>query len=124
MSNNHQEMPMTDKLISMNLIEFVVEIINYAAITVLFRESKSLFNHPFPLLLDWTDYTASKSWIMKVATNTMKGKVLQRISCILMINNPVGIQVEHIAGIANILADAISRIYSKHNSVPCLKKIV
>ena len=76
------------------------------------------------MMLNWTDNSTSKAWIKKVATKTMKGKALQRILCILMINKPVGIQVEHIAGIKNILANAISRIYSKHNSVPCLKKLM
>ena len=69
-------MPLTGKLISINMSEFVDEIINYAAITVLFRENKNLCNHPFPLLLYWTDNTTSKYWIKKAATKTMKGKAL------------------------------------------------
>lgn len=51
----------------------------------------------------------------------MKRKALHRIFCILMINNPVGIQIEHITGIKIISADIISRIYSKYNSVLCLE---
>ena len=54
----------------------------------------------------------SKSWIRKAASRTNKGKALQKILCSLMINNPIGIRAEHIAGELNILADAISRTYS------------
>ena len=39
-----------------------------------------------------------------------------------MINNSVDIKVEHIAGIKNILADAMLRVYSQNNSVLSLKK--
>ena len=103
-------------MISINLLEFLVEIINYAAITILFQIHPELCKHLFPTLLNWTDNTTSKSWIKKAATKTVKGKALQRILCLIMINNPVGITVEHIAGINNILADAISRVYSQYNS--------
>ena len=65
---------MTDQLISINLLEFVVEIINYAAITVLFRENPILCEHLFPLLLNWTDNKTAKAWIRKAATRTKKGK--------------------------------------------------
>ena len=78
----------------------------------------------FPTLLNWTDNTTSKSWIKKAATKTMKGKALQRILCLIMINNPVGITAEHIAGINNILADAISRIFSQNNSTLSFKKLM
>ena len=45
---------LSKELISINLLEFAVEIINYAAITVLFRENSSLYKHLYPLLLNWT----------------------------------------------------------------------
>ena len=44
--------PVTDKLISINLLEFLVEIINYAAITVLFQTHPELCKHLFPTLLN------------------------------------------------------------------------
>ena len=33
-----------------------------------------------------------------------------------MINNPVGLRAEHIAGVLNVIADAISRTYSSSYS--------
>ena len=101
----------THEIVSINLLEFVVEIINYAAITVLFQKDSSLCSHQYPLLLNWTDNMTSKSWIKKAVTKTQKGKCLQHILCSLMINNPVGLRAEHIEGKSNILADSISRIY-------------
>ena len=62
----------TNKLISINLLEFAVEIINYAAITVMFSNYKSLCGHEYPLLLNWTDNMSSTSWIKKVESKTKK----------------------------------------------------
>ena len=107
----------SNKLISINLLEFAVEIINYAAVTVMFSNNKSLCEHEYPLLLNWTDNMSSKSWIKKVASKTKKGKALQRILCSIMINNQLGIETDHIPGENNILADTISRIYSSSSSV-------
>ena len=39
----------TNNLVSINLLEFVVEIINYAAVTLLFTNDCSLYQHKFPL---------------------------------------------------------------------------
>ena len=49
-----------DKLVSINLLEFAVQIINYAAITVMFREYPELCLHGFPLLLNWIDNISAK----------------------------------------------------------------
>ena len=89
-----------------------MEIINYAAVTLLFTNDCSLCQHKFPLLLNWTDNTSAKTWLRKAATRTNKGKALQRLLCSIMINNPVGIKADHIAGSSNILADVISRVYT------------
>ena len=105
-------------------MEFLVEIINYVAITVLFQTHPELYKHLFPTLLNWTDNTTSKSWIKKEATKTFKGKALQQILCLIMINNPVRLSAEHIAGINNILADAISRVYTQNNSALSFKKLM
>ena len=113
----------TNDLVSINLLEFVVEIINYAAITTLFQDKHLSVVHEFPILLNWTDNTSAKTWLRKAATKTKKGKPLQRLLCSLMINNPVGIRAEHIAGLSNTLADAISRVYSTSFSQISFNKI-
>ena len=43
---------LTNELVSINLLEFVIKIINYAAISVLFAQQPSLCQHEFPLLLN------------------------------------------------------------------------
>ena len=93
-----------------------MEIINYAAIIVYFKEHSTTCSHVFPLVLNWTDNMTSKSWIRRAASKTIKGKALQKLLCSLMMNNPVEIKAEHIAGELNILADAISRTYSSSYS--------
>ena len=100
----------TNKLISINLLEFVVEIINYAAVTHLFQCTPS--EYEYATLLNWTDNKTAEAWIRKAATKTNKGKALQRTLCSLMINNPVSIKSDYIKGESNVLADAISRTFS------------
>ena len=91
--------PLTNKLISINLLEFVAEIITYAAVTVFFSLNPSSCSHPYPVLLIWTDNMSAKAWIKKAAMKTSKGMALQRILCNLMINNPVGLQADFIPGL-------------------------
>ena len=78
-------------IVSIILLEFAVEIINYAAIIVHSKEHPSICFHEFPLLLNWTDNMTSKPWIRKAASRTKKGKALQKLLCSLMMNNPIGI---------------------------------
>ena len=109
--------PLSLELVSINLLEFLTEIINFVAVSILFRADPSLCLQPFPVQLNWTDNQTSKAWIKKAATKTVKGKALQRILCCLMINNPVGLNADYIEGIKNILADRISRLYS-NSAIP------
>jgi hypothetical protein len=106
----------TCQLVSINLLEFVVEIINYAAATVLFQQKLSTYEHEYPFLQNWTDNKTAKAWLRKAATRTEKGKSLQRILCSIMINNPMGIKSEYIKGEQNVIADYISRIFSSQNN--------
>ena len=61
------------------------------------------------------DNENSEAWVREAAIETIKYSALQRILCILLINNPVGMKAKYIEIIRNIHADAISRIYSKSN---------
>ena len=102
---------------SIYLLEFVVEIINYEAITFLFQNNPGLYKYTFPLLMNWTDDITSKSWIKKAASKTRKGKVLKIIACGLMMNYSVNLKVKHISGVNNVLVESILSIYSQHNLV-------
>ena len=76
---------------SINFPDLTVEIINYAAIIVSFKEHPTTCSHESQLPLNWTDNMTSKSWIRKAASRTKKGKALQKLLCSLMMNNPVGL---------------------------------
>ena len=103
---------MSLELVSINLLEFLVEIVNYAALTELLRTNLISCNQPYPMLINWTDNKTAKAWLRKAASQTIKGIGLQRILCSIMINNPVFIKAEYIEGRKNTLADAISRVFS------------
>jgi hypothetical protein len=107
----------TNELISINLLEFVIEIINYVAVSTYFQQHTPVSCNCFSVLLNWTDNKTAQAWIRKAATRTKKGKALQRILCSLMINNSLGFKADYIKGEHNILADAISRtVVSKNTS--------
>ena len=62
-----------------------------------------------PVLLIWTDNTASKSWANKVTTSSERGQRLLVIFAELLRTIPLGINSDHIPGPQNVLADFISR---------------
>ena len=51
------------------------------------------------------------------------GRALGRIHAALMINNPIGLVVEHISTTANVVADLISRIKSESHLANEIPKI-
>ena len=103
---------LTDQLVSINILEFVTEIVNYSAILVAFSTTPTIFSTEFSVLLNWTDNNTTKSWTRKSATKSDKDCALQRVLCGFMINSKLGLQSQWIAGVNNIIAGKISRIYS------------
>ena len=100
------------------MLEFLTEIVNYAALTVYVQAHPKAAGHQYPILLNWTDNTTAKAWIRKAALKSQVAKNLQYILCGLMINNPLGVTCHHIAGDKNITADTLSRIYTNSNIPP------
>ena len=107
-----RKLSFTDKLIYINLLAFVAEIITYDVVTIFFFLDLRIFLNPYPILPIWTTNISakawikkaaaknnnengvqrivfSKDWIKKVAKKINKGKELQRILCSIMIDNPV-----------------------------------
>ena len=107
-----------NKLITINVLEFLVEIINYAAMTTYVRSNPDTIPHPYPVLLNWTDNMSALAWIRKASLKSLMAKGLQRVLCTLMINNPLGLSSSHIAGVDNTTADAISRTFTGSNIPP------
>ena len=100
-----------DKLITINVLEFLTEIINYAAMTEFLQQNPGFARHSFPTLLNWTDNMTARSWVRKAALMSLIAKSLQRILCAMMINNPLGLWADWLEGRKNITADNISRMY-------------
>ena len=105
-----------NKLDSINLLEFAVEIIKYAALSILLTHKERNLAHEFPILLNWTDNKTTQAYIRKSAVRTDKGQALQHMLCSLMINNPLEIKADCIEGKSNILAESISRIFVSSNT--------
>jgi hypothetical protein len=110
-------LPSTDPgYVQINCLEFLVVILQLAATIVLFQTPRDqlalLFPDGipvFPVLLAWTDSTASKAWANKVSTGSIRGQYLLTIYAELLRLYDVGVNCDHLAGELNILADFISR---------------
>ena len=113
----------SSELIFINVLEFDIDIILYAAVTVHVRENPHLFPYKYVNYLNFSDNTSTVSWNKKAALRSPKAKALQLILCSIMMNNPVGLKGEHISGIDNDCVDKISRVYSKANLPPSFKSL-
>ena len=93
---------------SINCLEFVIIIISYNTILdaiELLAFAKGVL-HPKSLIL--SDNIAADSWIRKIASSSLIGKLLCRILCGLLINQVLGLDSGYIAGDENECADGIS----------------
>ena len=102
--------PTTGDLISINLLEFAVVIINYAAASYILSLCPPSMDNPYPVLLNWADNMTCNKWAIKSATTNLAGRGLSRLLCSLMLNNILGLNSDFIRGIHNIIADIISRV--------------
>ena len=105
---------------SINALGFVVIILNYAASLLAIIEEPGKYNTPAPILLNYADNTSAISWTKRAARSSPMGKALGLVLWSLLINSPLALQSEHIAGVHNTLADKISRS-SLHESHSCPK---
>ena len=95
------------KLISINVLEFVIVIINYcAALTVIMLENPT--DDPFPILLNAVDNTSAHSWTTHTCKSSHLGKLLARFFCFLLIGSTLGINSTWISTIVNLIAGKIS----------------
>ena len=53
----------------------------------------------------------------KACKRSLEGRVLGRLHCALMINNPVGVNVGHVTSKDNEIADKISRFKNSHQAL-------
>ena len=96
-------------LISINVLEFVVVIIDYcAALTVILLEDVT--DDPHPVLLNIADNTAAHAWTMHTCKSSRLGKLLAKLFCYLLMDSVLGINSKWIDTTHNFIADEISRL--------------
>lgn len=104
------------KLISINVLEYASVIINYAAVSLYFKENHDPSN-PYPTALLFADNTTAESWSIKGCKRSLMGRSLGRLLCALLINNPVGLSLARVSTHDNKIADEISRLKHEQDSL-------
>ena len=81
------------KLISINVLEFVAIIINYAtALTYVIENPDS--SDPHPVSLNWADSKSALRWVTHACKGSLAGRALSRLFCSLLINSKLGIDAK------------------------------
>ena len=109
--------PSQEGFVHINSLEFIVIILQLAAIRVRWEGilSGSDDHHTLsniPSVLTWrgeTDNTVSKSWENKVTARTPSGQGLVAVYAELLRTTHIHTQCDHVAGVDNVVADDISR---------------
>ena len=95
-------------LISINILEFLVIIINYCAVlTVVLTEHVT--NQPCPVLLNTVDSTSTISWTISTCKSSIIGRLLAKIFCYLQMEHVLGINSTWVSTTDDYIADGISR---------------
>ena len=96
-------------LISINILEFITIIINYAAaLTALLADGHD--SDPFPVLLNFDDDISSVRWTYHHCKGSLKARALGSLFCGLVASSFLGINAKWMSMNANFIADAISQI--------------
>jgi hypothetical protein len=108
--------PASPDYVHINALEFVVIIIQLAAITTRLATMATTAGLYFPsgrpdipVWLGETDNTVSKSWENRATARTSQGQGLVSVYAELLRTSFVHTQCQHLAGVLNIVADDISR---------------
>ena len=104
------------KFISIKVLEYASIIINFAAVSLYFRQHPDVSN-PFPLALLFADNISAEVWAIKGCKCSFIGRALGRLLCALLINNPVGLSTDWVSTHDNKIADQISRLKSETDSL-------
>ena len=111
------------KLVSINALEYASLIINYVAACYVLTQVYPTADDPHPVVLLYADNRTAESWLIKASKSSQAGRALGYVQAALMINNPVGINVDHVTSKDNKIADEISRIESELVLLTEMKKI-
>ena len=94
--------------VSINVLEFVTIIINFAAALTAF-ETDGHPEDPHPVLLNFADNMSSVRWTNHYCKGSMKARALGLLFCCLLANCFLGINAQWTPGDENEIADEISR---------------
>jgi hypothetical protein len=106
-------------LVLINVLEFVMVIINYCTALNVVRTSP-ITDDPHPVILNVTDDSSALSWTLHMCKQSKIGQMLAHFFCSLLIYLPLGINSQWISTIDNKIADDISCLkkQSDNNSSP------
>ncbi len=109
-------------LVLINVLEFVMVIINYCTALHVVRTSP-VTDDPYPVILNVTDNSSALSWTLHTCKQSKIGQMLARFFYSLLINLPFGINSQWISTIDNKIADNISHLkkQSDNNSSPAFE---
>lgn len=96
------------RLISINVLEFISVIINYAAAYTALQLDGCV--DPHPVLLNLCDNKSAIRWTIRFCKDSLPGRALGRLFCMLLVNSNLGINSKWISTHENDIADAISRL--------------
>jgi len=114
-----------NQLISINVLEYAALILNFVATTHYFRYSHHDASDPYPTSLLYADNSTCEAWgKLKQCKTSMTGRNLGRLQCALMINNHVGLTIDHVTTKQNEIADRISRIKRETNVLPQFQRLL
>ena len=104
------------EMVSINLLEYIVIIINYAICSHLYTSRGLDSKYKHQTLLNWSDNKSAIAWTKKAAISTAGGKALSRIFLSLCINNDLQCCSDYINTKENVIADDLSRIHLSNTS--------
>jgi hypothetical protein len=94
-------------LVLINVLEHITVIINYIAALHILRTT-NITKDPYSVLLNITDNSSALSWTLHTCKRSRIGHLLGRFFCSLLINSPLGINLQWISTVENNIADDIS----------------
>ena len=97
------------KLISINVLEYASELVNYATLYHYYLNNPDPSN-PYPVVLMNVSNTAAEFWVKKSCNSSLDGQGLSRLQCAMTISNPVGIHAGWISTKVNLISAKISPI--------------
>ena len=83
-------------MVSINALEYASLVINYVAASYILTHVSPSPGDPHPVVLLYADNRTIESWLIKASKASRAGQALGYIQTALMINNPVGTNVDHI----------------------------